>query len=1035
MPEYASDEEIFLPFAGRRFDLPVKKHAVILLFVCFFCAAGTSLKAQWRRPFPSLRVIKTDRFDIVYPPESEKTARILAGFADRVYEQASGILGIRVRGRIPVTVTPYTDSFNGYANPVPYPHIVLFDTPMSIEDMAAYTNSLEGLFLHELTHIISLSTRSRWIDGMYTVFGGWVFPAIFTAPGFMVEGVTVSLESLDGTGRANDPLFKEGLIQAVHENAFFTPVQASGMYDLPHIANGSYHYGGYFSAYLQERYGMEKYAGLWAAMGGGRIRLSFRVYNSGYYALFKKVYGRPFPEVWNEFMESLRIPGIEENPEPRIFDGAFRRKALLAAVDAGGGKVFAVDRVSGKALVYDGASGETRNVMNLDRQVYNLAASADGGLLLVSSYRNAGSLNYTFNEQRTVVAEYDVRRGRKTGREWKGLYDGRYFRDGVIGLGPDRHNNSIVYRFGTEEEETLLRGTEELLYSNPTPLDNTWIAFTAAKRGIRKLCLYNYETREAYTVVSDAEDDENRWKYIRELGFYEGRILFSYNHDGGMYKLGIADPREFLNGNAETFDAVFSDRDFSGGVFRPVMAKGDVYYRGAFASHDALMKFPETGGAFSGRLVSLSLKPWDNEERRAASLPELPGPSVETAADPAPVQAPVPPEDPAPAESGQPSSRFWGAKYLNPLKFWIPYPLVRLDPYSRLGITVNGPSVFSLMMDPTDANQILLNAAMDIPYLMGNITLTWLNLSLGFPLTFRVSDTLDTGRTRYSGVVRDTVFDVQASFSRGLGSERLVFSVSPEFEFLLIAPEPPGSSVWISGPKSAYTWGYMDPYYIGVLGLGLSSLFKTSGDVFGRGASLTVYGKYALRQGTSPADQALPRAEGVLQAAFEPYLPLRFRLYGVWDERGMNLAGQSSPFSSTPFSNFSSAEYAGAGGSGMQDIQWLAGGEAEVKLFKFEIQRHLSHIYFNRIFGTLAYRGTVYDDRGHSAAEGTILPGSYRLAQSLVLRLGGAVSFAVLPYIPFRLSASFVGVWKMSNVKDGNARNDFWFGPEFTFSL
>ncbi|MDR1903983.1 MAG: hypothetical protein LBQ88_17070, partial [Treponema sp.] len=714
-------------FTGWKFGLSVKKRAAFLLFVCcFLCAA--SLEAQWRQPFPSLRVIKTSHFEIVYPPESERTAQTLAGFADRVYDQVSGILGIRVRGRIPVTITPYTDSFNGYANPVPYPHIVLFDTPMSIEDMGAYTNSLEGLFLHELTHIISLSSRSPWIENLHKAFGGWVFPAIFTAPGFMVEGVTVSLESLDGTGRANDPLIKEGLSQAVHENAFLTPMQASGLYDLPHIANGSYHYGGYFSAYLQRQYGMEKYAELWGAMGSGKNRLSFRVYNAGYYALFRTVYGRPFSEVWDEFRESLRIPGIEENPEPRIYDGAFRRKALLTAVDAGGGKVFAVDRIAGKLISYDPVAGEARNVMNVDRQgVYDLAASSGGERLLVSSYRTAGSLNYTFDEKRAVVTEYDTRRGRKTGRVWKGLYNGRYFRDGVIGIGSDLHNNSIVYRADSNKEEVLLRGTEELLYSNPAPLNDTWIAFTAAKRGIRELCLYNYETGEVYTFTSGLEDDESRWKYLRELGFHEGWILFSYDHDGRMYKLGMADPGEFLNGNAETVEAFFSERDFSGGVFQPVMADGAIYYRGAFASHDALMKFPEKDSSLSGVRVSLSLKPWDREERRAAGLPETPGPDAEAAA--------VPQAAFAPADSVPPSTRFWGVKYLNPFKFWIPYPLFRLDPNTGFGITVNGPSVFSMMMDPTDTNQIMLNAAMDIPYLMGDLSLTWLNLALGFPLT------------------------------------------------------------------------------------------------------------------------------------------------------------------------------------------------------------------------------------------------------------------------------------------------------------
>ncbi|MDR2245559.1 MAG: hypothetical protein LBE17_02610 [Treponema sp.] len=1005
--------------AGRQSTGPVKKRIGIPLLACFCCLAGTSLEAQWRQPFPSLKVIKTERFDIVYPPQSETTARTLAGFADRVYYQVSGILGIRVRDRIVVTLTPHTDNFNGYANPVPYPHIVLLDTPMPLETMGAYTNSLEGLFLHELTHVISLSSRGPRSEGFHKVFGGWVFPAIFTAPGFMVEGVTVSFESLDGTGRANDPLVKERLLQAIHENAVLTPFQASGMYDLPHIADGSYDYGGLFSAYLQDRYGMDKYARLWVVMGSAKSRFSFKVYNSGYYALFRQVYDRPFLEVWNEFIESLRISGIEENPNPPLFDGAFRQKAQLAAVDAGGGKVFAADRIRGKVIAYDSAAGELRNVMNIDRQgIYNLAASAGGGRLLISSYRTAGSLNYVFNEQRTVITEYDTRRGRKTGREWKGFYDGRYFRDGVIALGSDRHNTTIVYLSGSKAAEVLLRGTGELLYSNPTPLDDTWIAFTAAKRGTRELCLYNYETREVYTLTSDTEDGESRWKYLRGLGFYEGRIFFSYNHDGRMYKLGMADPGGFLTGNAETIEAVFSERDFSGGVFRPVMAQGAVYYRGAFASHDALMKFPEAVESLSGLRVSLSLKPWDEEDRRAAAAPPA---QKEAAASTV-------------AASGLPSSRYWGLTYLNPFKFWIPYPLFRGDPDTAIGITANGPGMFSLMMDPTDTNQISLNAAVDIPYLMGNLTLTWLNLGLGFPLTFTVSDTLDTGKTRYSEGIRETFFDVRATFSRGLGGNRLNFSVSPELEVLMYALEPPGRSVWKDGPQSAYTWGYQQTHFIGALAVELSNLIGVNRELFGQGVSLAAIGKYAARRGTPLADQALPRAEGVFQAAFMPYLPLRFRLYGVWDERGMNLAGQSTPFSSASFDAIASREYVNTGRLLMTDLQWLAGGEAEVKLFKVEVQRHLSHLYINRLFGTLAYRGAVYDDRGHPAAEGTALTGPYRLAQSLVLRLGGLSSFAIVPYIPFRVSASFVGVWKMSNVNDGSHRNDFWFGPELTLS-
>jgi hypothetical protein len=135
----------------------------MLLAFWFFCFAGSLLEAQWRQPFASLRVIRTEHFDIVYPPESEGTAQTLAGFADRVYDRVSGLLDITVPGRIPVTLTPHTAAFNGNYTPVPYPHIVLLDVPMDIESMGTYANSLEGLFLHELTHAVSLSSKApRW---------------------------------------------------------------------------------------------------------------------------------------------------------------------------------------------------------------------------------------------------------------------------------------------------------------------------------------------------------------------------------------------------------------------------------------------------------------------------------------------------------------------------------------------------------------------------------------------------------------------------------------------------------------------------------------------------------------------------------------------------------------------------------------------------------------------------------------------------------------------------------------------------------
>ncbi|MDR0597594.1 MAG: hypothetical protein LBG14_03715, partial [Treponema sp.] len=87
----------------------------------FACSVLAAAGAQTFKPFTALRVIQTERFDIIFPPESERSARILAAKADGIYDRVSGLLGISLDRRVPVSITPHTEQFNGYMNPVPYP--------------------------------------------------------------------------------------------------------------------------------------------------------------------------------------------------------------------------------------------------------------------------------------------------------------------------------------------------------------------------------------------------------------------------------------------------------------------------------------------------------------------------------------------------------------------------------------------------------------------------------------------------------------------------------------------------------------------------------------------------------------------------------------------------------------------------------------------------------------------------------------------------------------------------------------------------
>jgi len=73
------------------------------MFLVLLVLVSVSVGAQSLlfRPFTSFRVIRTERFDIIFPEESEPSARMLASYADRVYGELSSRLGSRFPSAFP----------------------------------------------------------------------------------------------------------------------------------------------------------------------------------------------------------------------------------------------------------------------------------------------------------------------------------------------------------------------------------------------------------------------------------------------------------------------------------------------------------------------------------------------------------------------------------------------------------------------------------------------------------------------------------------------------------------------------------------------------------------------------------------------------------------------------------------------------------------------------------------------------------------------------------------------------------------------
>jgi len=990
------------------------KYAGMLLVLLVW--ALVPAEAQLFKPFTSLRVIKTERFDIIFPEESESSARLLASYADRVYEHLSSLLGIEIAGRIPVTFAPHTDSFNAYYQSVPNPHIVLYDAPMDLE-WTSFADSLESLFLHELTHAVSWSARDDSLRWLHTIFGNWVSPALLYAPLFMVEGVTVSFESLSGFGRANDPLIKQKLRQAIHEGKFLTPFQASGVYDLPVQQSSWYEYGGLFSAWLQRTYGMEKYAGLWQAMGKG-IGISFMPYSSGYYRAFRNVYDVDFMDAWSAFSDSLALDGLEENndelfPEERRFFS--ERRHTISALSARGSLVYVLYGSEGKIRVYDTLTGKTR-VFNAGPLTSNdLDVSVDGTTLLVSGYQLIG------DQYRAIVTEHRTDSGRGTGRTIHGLFKARYFRDGVIGIRGEQHNTCVVYEDFSGRSEVLFRGNEKLVFSGPQALDDERIVFIAAREGIRELLLYNYATGELFRVENaDSNDTDGNetdgnavdyWRYMRGLGVSDGKLFFSQNADDRMYKLACID--------LETMKAVYSGRDFSGGVFYPVAVDNDIYYRAAFFSGDGFLRFPETTASLSGVQSGIRLV----EVNRSANLlcdANLLCEEYGLAGAVAGASTGAAAED-WPELPGGESKPYFSILYMNPFRFWLPLPLIRANTssFDNFKISLDGGGIFSLMSDPTDRHFISLMAYADIAYRMAMIdTFSWQTTVPGFPLTLAFSDKVIEG-SRYnafedgdapegSGAYRDTRVDLSGGFSWRPRQWYYGFSLGGSYS----------RTAENDGGETAYTWAETESNFSLFTSATISSIQRRQHELFGSGL-------YLRLKGASVLDSFEPRVEGMFRASAETRFPVRLTLYGAYDSLGLNLQGVSRTYGRPIFTDVASVEYPNPAGL---KLSWLAGGEASLGLFSFEIQNNLSHLYFNRVFGSLSLRTAFYDGKGLTGAEGTsagriavgqFAIGDLRLAQSLVLRVGLVSSILPIKSAPIFVEPNLAVSWKFSNTITG----------------
>ncbi len=692
-------------------DRPRRALATLIII---FIAIGSAWAGPLFAPGRRLSVIKTEHFDIIFSAKSEPSARYLALIAEDVLARASGELGLGLAGRVPVVITPDIGVFNGYASPVPYPVIALYDTPLD-PDWTSFEDNLRGLFAHELTHVLSLGSRAPWAEFLSGVFGSWVAPALANAPMFMVEGATVGLEGEGGPGgRAADPLVKQRIRQDIRENRFKSPLECSGVYDEFPGGNLYYEYGGLFTDYLRKRYGAESYAELWKAMGGAIVSFSLDPYRRGFYKAFRKIYGLGFEEAWADFGYALAITGIEDVPE-RVGPEGYQ---YIEALAAGGGSLFWVDGISCRGLAMDAATGRIRKLFDADPSTAITDASEDGARLLVRR-----SVSLPDGRDRIESAVFDVASRRfLPGGAVRDLRAARFFRSGRVGIAANLHDGDLVYE-ESGERRLLLPGSEAVMYSSPAVIDERRIALIVSIGARRSIGVLDADSGELSLIRPEA-GDEGLLDYVRQVSASGGRLWFNHDSDDRMYKLGVLElggPGE-AGGTGELGALRVEDADWSGGVLWPVECEGRVYYAGRFSEGFGLCRAPGTSGAAPGSRPG--------GERRVAYRLESFDPREAAAAREARVEAEAAALEPSP---------YRPLAYANPFSCWIPF----FDP-TTIGTSFRPFAVF-ILADPVAENSAALEIGYDSAYPFAELGFEWTNRSLPIALGLSAEDTLKYG--------------------------------------------------------------------------------------------------------------------------------------------------------------------------------------------------------------------------------------------------------------------------------------------------
>lgn len=402
---------------SRRFRDILIKAAFSALILFLFALPGRA-EGQAVRSFSRVEHIRTDSFDIYFPPSLDEQGQRLAAFADKTLADLLEFLGAAAgskdsaasgiafpSGRIAVLLSDVEPDLNAYSTAYPSNRIVFYVSSAGLSgELASLEDELRSVFIHELTHTVTFNMRSPFWAALASVGGDFVAPVSWIMPEALVEGTAVLVESgygapealregaapetpsaapepaLPRTGRLHDPAALEPVYQDILRGRRRGLWDVSGVADYPGSGGMPYYYGALFASFMEERYGGESIRDLWRLAAQGNIFTGFDG-TFGTRGLLWNYTGRQPAALWNEFLDWLGSQAEETaGPQDAAIAAAGRR---IGAFHADESRVYYLDQERRNVFALDLESGQARPLKLFpgDGYIEDLWISADGGSL------------------------------------------------------------------------------------------------------------------------------------------------------------------------------------------------------------------------------------------------------------------------------------------------------------------------------------------------------------------------------------------------------------------------------------------------------------------------------------------------------------------------------------------------------------------------------------------------------------------------------------------------------------------------------